>query len=94
MVFTFLGLGMASPYLLIGIFPSLINWLPRPGAWMNTFKQITGFILMGTVVFLLAAFTEEPWTEYMVAVLAVLLFIALGTWWIGRTSVAAELPGP
>ena len=91
-VFTFLGLGMASPYLLIGLFPSAIKWLPRPGAWMNTFKQITGFVLMGTVVFLLAAFTEEPWSEYMVAVMTSLLFIALGCWWIGRTSLAAELP--
>ena len=91
-VFTFLGLGMASPYLLIGLFPSAIKWLPRPGAWMNTFKQITGFILMGTVVFLLAAFTEEPWSEYMVAVMTSLLFISLGCWWIGRTSIAAELP--
>ena len=91
-VFTFLGLGMASPYLLIGIFPAAIKWLPRPGAWMNTFKQVTGFVLMGTVVFLLAAFTEEPWSEYMVAVMTTLLFISLACWWIGRTSLAAELP--
>lgn len=90
LIFTFLGLGMASPYLLIGAFPNLISWLPRPGAWMNTFKQVTGFILMGTVVFLLAAFAEEPWNEYMVAMLTLLLFIALGCWWIGRTSLAAE----
>ena len=90
LIFTFLGLGMASPYLIIGMFPSLIGWLPRPGGWMNTFKQITGFVLMGTVVFLLAAFTEEPWSEYMIAVLTLLLAIALGCWWIGRTSIAAE----
>lgn len=91
-VFTFLGLGMASPYLMIGLFPVAIKWLPKPGAWMTTFKQITGFVLMGTVVFLLASFTEEPWSEYMVALMTCLLFIALGCWWIGRTSLAAELP--
>ena len=40
MVFLFFftaGLGMAMPYLLIGIFPSLVKWLPKPGLWMETF---------------------------------------------------------
>jgi suppressor for copper-sensitivity B len=35
------GLGMASPYLLIGAFPSLVRFLPKPGEWMDTFKQCT-----------------------------------------------------
>ena len=45
-VFGSMGIGMASPYLLIGAFPKLISWLPKPGAWMITFKQITGFVLL------------------------------------------------
>ena len=38
------GLGMASPYLVIGAFPQLLRFLPKPGAWMDTFKQIMGFV--------------------------------------------------
>ena len=90
LIFTTIGLGMALPYLLVGIFPSLISWLPRPGAWMNTFKQITGFILMATVVFLMSSFSGEPRSEYLVAMLTLLLLIAFGCWWIGQTSLAAE----
>lgn len=90
-IFTAIGLGMALPYLLIGIFPSLISWLPKPGAWMNTFKQVSGFVLMGTVVFLLASFAEEPRNKYLVAVLSLLVVIALGCWWIGRTSLVAKM---
>ena len=90
LIFTTIGLGMALPYLLVGVFPSLIGWLPRPGAWMNTFKQITGFILMATVVFLLSSFSSEPRSEFLVAMLSLLLCISFGCWWIGRTSLAAE----
>ena len=90
LIFTTIGLGMAMPYLLVGVFPSLISWLPRPGAWMTTFKQITGFILMATVVFLMTSFSEEPRSGYLVAMLSLLLCIAVACWWIGRTSIAAE----
>ena len=90
-IFGSIGLGMALPYLLIGVYPKLISWLPKPGAWMVTFKQITGFILMATVVFLLAGFSEKPRSEYMVAVLSLLLVIAFGCWWIGRSDEYMEV---
>ncbi len=90
-IFGAIGLGMALPYLLIGVYPSLISWLPKPGAWMGTFKQITGFILMATVVFLLAGFSEKPRSEYLVAVLSLLLVISVGCWWIGKSEEFPEL---
>jgi thiol:disulfide interchange protein len=51
--FALIGLGLALPFLLIGIFPALVKRLPKPGEWMNIFKEIMGFLLLGTVVFLL-----------------------------------------
>ena len=90
-IFGAIGLGMAIPYLLIGIFPKLISWLPKPGKWMGTFKEITGFILMATVVFLLSGFSEKPRSEYMVAILSLMLVIAFGCWWIGRIPFSAKL---
>ncbi len=89
-IFGAIGLGMAIPYLLIGIFPKLISWLPKPGKWMGTFKEVTGFVLMATVVFLLAGFSEKPRSEYLVAVLSLLLVVAFGCWWIGRISDVAK----
>ena len=56
-VFGAVGLGMASPYLVIGAFPRLIRFLPKPGAWMDTFKQFMGFLLLATVVYLFNTLT-------------------------------------
>lgn len=75
-IFAMMGIGMAAPFLLTGIFPSLVNWLPRPGDWMVKFKQFTGFILMGTVIWLLVSI-DVVWR---VPVLVLLLALGLLVW--------------
>ena len=52
-VFTFVALGLSSPYLILSIFPQWMSKLPKPGAWMDTFKQAMAFPLYGTVAWLL-----------------------------------------
>jgi thiol:disulfide interchange protein DsbD len=52
-VFLALGLGLALPFLLIGFVPALAARLPRPGAWMETFKQVMAFPMYLTAVWLL-----------------------------------------
>ncbi len=84
-VFTVLGIGMASPYLLIGAFPQLISFLPKPGAWMETFKKIMGLIMLGTVVWLLT-FIEPP---LVVPTVALLVVIVGACWWITQTPITA-----
>ncbi|MBX9938017.1 MAG: thioredoxin family protein [Candidatus Obscuribacterales bacterium] len=51
-IFLVAGLGMAFPYLLLTINPAWLKFLPKPGAWMDKFKQSLGFVLLGTVVWL------------------------------------------
>jgi thiol:disulfide interchange protein len=51
-VFTALGLGLATPYLLLSFQPAWTRILPRPGAWMEIFKQITAVIFFATVIWL------------------------------------------
>ncbi len=85
--FSSMGLGMATPYLLIGSFPALIKWLPKPGAWMDTFKQIMGFLLMGTVVFLFNSIEYRA----VIPTLTVLVGIGIACWWWGKTPMTAEL---
>jgi len=86
-VFGSLGLGMASPYLVIGVFPELLRFLPKPGAWMETFKQITGFILLATVVFLLSFMDPTA----VVPTVALLLGVGLACWLVSRTPLTAGL---
>jgi suppressor for copper-sensitivity B len=87
-MFASIGLGMASPYLLIGAYPQLMRWLPKPGAWMDTFKQLMGFALLGTVVYLM----HLVGSNYFIPTLTLLFGLWLGCWWIGRTPLYAELP--
>ena len=75
-----LGLGMASPYLLIGMFPSLINRMPRPGMWMVRFKEFSGFVLMATVIFLINSISPA----LLIPTLVILLGIALALWMMGN----------
>lgn len=86
LIYFFIGLGMALPYLVIGIFPGLIRLLPKPGAWMETFKQLMGFLLLGTVVFLFSSLKSD----YVVPTLALLVGIWFACWWIGRTPLTAS----
>lgn len=51
-VFFLLGLGLGFPYLLFGIFPSWSRFLPKPGAWMQTLKEVMAFPLLLTCVWL------------------------------------------
>ncbi len=82
-----LGLGMASPYLLIGLFPSLINRMPRPGMWMVRFKEFSGFVLMATVIFLINSISPA----LLVPTLVILLGIALALWMMGISTTTRRL---
>ena len=53
LVFTFIALGLSLPYLAFSLYPSLIAKLPKPGAWMDTFKQLMAFPLYATVAWLI-----------------------------------------
>jgi thiol:disulfide interchange protein len=81
-----LGLGMASPYLLAGAYPRLLAFLPKPGAWMDTFKQVMGFVLLGTVVWLMSFVDFAD----LVPLVALMFGLWLACWWAGRISPAAD----
>jgi thiol:disulfide interchange protein DsbD len=86
-VFATVGLGMASPYLLIGVYPELLRFIPKPGAWMETFKQVSGFVLLGTVVFILSYIEQAA----IVPTLILLLGVGVGCWFVARTPLTAEI---
>lgn len=79
-VFGAIATGMALPYLLVGLFPGLVKFLPKPGAWMETLKEVLGFVMLGTVVFLFT-FLDHDW---FVPTFALLIGIWAACWWIGR----------
>ena len=84
-VFAAIATGMALPYFLVGLFPGLVRFLPRPGAWMETLKEVLGFVMLGTVVFLFT-FLDHAW---FVPTFALLVGIWAACWWIGRAQQAS-----
>jgi len=84
LVFTFLALGMATPYLLLTIFPGALRFVPKPGAWMEAFKQFMGFLLMATVIFLVYVFGALVGQEQVPWLLLVLLIAGVAAWIYGR----------
>ena len=68
------------------MFPELLRFLPKPGAWMETFKQLMGFVLMATVVFILS-FVEPA---AVVPTLLLLVGIGVACWLVARTPLTAE----
>lgn len=84
LVFTSLGLGMATPYVLLSCFPVLLNYLPRPGAWMESFKQAMAFPMFATAGWLAWVYAGLT-SEGMVARLLIgLTIVAMGAWIYGR----------
>ncbi len=83
-IFTFLALGMAFPYLLLTIFPGALRFVPKPGAWMEAFKQFMGFLLMATVIWLVYVFGALVGQDQIPGLLLTLLIWALVAWIYGR----------
>lgn len=79
-VFAALGLGLALPLLLLGFVPGLARLLPRPGAWMESFRQFLAFPLLLTVVWLLWVYGEQTSTLDMAWLLGALVLLAFGIW--------------
>jgi thiol:disulfide interchange protein len=82
LVFFGLGLGLAAPFLLIAYVPALARLLPRPGAWMGTFKQLLAFPLYFTAVWLVWVLAKQRGADAVAlwAVAAVALAFAAWAW--------------
>ena len=85
LVFLALGLGLALPFLLIGFVPALARRLPRPGAWMETLKQLLAFPMYLTAVWLLWILGRQRGVDAVALVLAGATVLALALWWFERS---------
>jgi len=86
-IFLAIGLGLALPYLALAAVPAWARWLPRPGVWMLHLRRGLGFAVLATVVWLLSIL---PSSKALIALLALLVAIALGTWISGSLQAAGR----
>lgn len=87
LLFSLIGLGLASPFLLLSAFPKLVSVLPRPGAWMESFKQGMSFLLFGTVCYMVWVLTGMVEGLPMLGLMLSLVLVGLGCWIYGRWSL-------
>jgi thiol:disulfide interchange protein len=87
-VWAVMALGMASPYLVFGLFPGAVKLLPKPGNWMVRFKEFAGFVLLGTTIYLISILGQE----YVLPTLILLLGLGLGAWMVGNLYSLASPP--
>jgi DsbC/DsbD-like thiol-disulfide interchange protein/cytochrome c biogenesis protein CcdA len=85
--FTAMALGLALPYLVLSIFPKLVEYLPRPGAWMESFKQAMAFLLFATTGYLLWVYTGQIGLEHMLGPVFGLSLAGVAAWIYGRWSL-------
>lgn len=84
-VFLALGFGLALPFLVIGFVPALAARLPKPGAWMETFKQVLAFPMYATAVWLAWVLGKQRGVDAIGWVLAGTVVLALALWWHERS---------
>jgi thiol:disulfide interchange protein len=80
LVFEALGFGLALPFLLISLFPACLRFLPKPGAWMNTFKELLAFPMYASAVWLLWVLTLQTGAGGMAVAMVGMLAIVAVIW--------------
>ncbi|MBW2280874.1 MAG: thioredoxin family protein [Deltaproteobacteria bacterium] len=90
-VFAAIGVGLASPYVVITLVPAWARWLPRSGAWMVWLRKLLGFALLATVVWLLWVAGRSAGTDAVSGLLAFLLAVGFAAWLYGALQSARLL---
>lgn len=83
-VFVTLGIGLALPFVVLTAIPAWAKLLPKPGEWMVAFKQLLGFALVGTVVWLVWILGQAQGNDAVARLLAFLTSVGLAVWIWGR----------
>lgn len=80
LIFSAMGLGLALPILIISFLPALAKWMPRPGAWMNVFRQLMAFPLFATALWLMWVLIEIRGTDALLKVGIGLIVFSIAIW--------------
>src|SRR6185437_17178903 len=84
LIFFTIGLGMASPYIVLTAKPDWMKYLPKPGVWMEKFKESMGFLLLATVIWLLWVLGQQVGLNAAMAAAAFLVALSFAVWLVGR----------
>lgn len=88
LIFLAMGFGLALPFLLLSHIPVLQRVMPRPGPWMDSFKQLLAFPMFGTMLWLLWVLSNQAGSEGVLLTLAIALLAGFAVWAFQRAGQA------
>lgn len=80
LIFVAVAVGLAAPYVLLSMNPGWLKYVPKPGVWMDRFKQAMGFLLLATLVWLLAVLGAQIGLNGVIRMTGFLLVVAVLCW--------------
>jgi thiol:disulfide interchange protein DsbD len=83
-VFTAIAIGMALPYVVLGFVPQALAWLPRPGRWMESFKQFLAFPMYATAAWLAWVLGQQAGIDAVLSLGIAAVLLGLAAWAFGR----------
>ncbi|HEX8281532.1 MAG TPA: thioredoxin family protein, partial [Chthoniobacterales bacterium] len=83
LMFGAIAAGMSAPYLLLSAQPAWLKFLPRPGPWMERVKQLMGFLLIVTLLFLLSVLGAQRGLDAVIWACAFLIAVSIACWMKG-----------
>ncbi len=90
LIFLSLGIGFALPYILLSIFPSMLSLLPRPGTWMETFKQFMAFPMILTALWLVWVLSSQIGSFQLILVLLGISLIVF-FYWLNQLKISSKI---
>lgn len=92
-IFAFLGVGLALPFVIVSFEPRLLAFLPRPGVWMERFKQLLAFPMFATAIWLIWVLSVQTGAAGVLWVLALFLAISFAVWAFRSPSLISRAAG-
>ncbi|MFN3834993.1 MAG: protein-disulfide reductase DsbD family protein [Glycocaulis sp.] len=92
-IFAFLGVGLALPFVIVSFEPRLLGFLPRPGPWMERFKQFLAFPMFATAVWLVWVLSVQTGAQGVLWVLLLFLAIGFAIWAFRMSGLLARATG-
>src|SRR6202012_4410197 len=80
LIFFGLGLGFALPFLILGLWPKALSFMPRPGPWMLRLKQFLAFPMYGAAAWLVWVLAQEAGANGVAVLLGAFVALALAAW--------------
>src|SRR5207248_1187851 len=83
LMFGSIAVGMSAPYFLLSAQPAWLKFLPKPGPWMVRVKQLMGFLLIATLLFLLSVLGAQRGVAALIWTCSFLLVLSVACWMKG-----------